>query len=90
MGGGLEVGAYAALHVPWVRLGLRAMRLPTNDGLTSPVRVVEGTLCVVAAPFAACGDARAMATNAIVSPGAPASEVSAFYGGLSFGFTRER
>jgi hypothetical protein len=90
LGGGLEVGAYAALQVPWVRLGLRAMRLPTNDGLASAVRVAEGTLCVVAAPFAVCGDARAMATDAMVFPGALPSEVSALYGGFSFGFTRER
>ena len=90
LGSGLEIGAYAAIHVPWVRLGFSAMRLPTSDGVTSPVRVAEGTLCFIAAPFAVCGDARAMATDAIASAGAAPSEVSSLYGGLAFGFTRER
>jgi hypothetical protein len=58
--------------------------------VSSPVRVAEGTLCLIAAPFAVCGDARAMASDAITSPGAAPSEVSSLYGGLAFGFTRER
>jgi hypothetical protein len=90
LGSGLEIGAYAAIQVPWVRLGMRATRLPTNDGVESPVRVAEGTLCILAAPFAVCGDARAMTTDAVTAPGAAPSEVSSLYGGLAFGFTRER
>jgi len=90
LGAGLEIGAYAALHVPWVRLGLKAVRLPTNDGLDSPVRVAEGTLCVIASPFAICADGRATVTDAITTPGAPPSEVRSLYAGLAFGFTRER
>ena len=90
LGAGLEVGAYAALQIPWFRLGFSAMRLPTNDALSSPVRTAEGTLCAIATPFAICADARATVTDAITSPGAPPSEVTSLYAGLAFGFTRER
>jgi hypothetical protein len=90
VGGGLEIGSYAALQVPWVRLGATLARLPTDDGLGTPVRVAEGTLCVIAAPFAICADGRATSTDAIVAPGVAPSEVRSLYAGLAFGFTRER
>ncbi len=89
LGAGLELGGYAAVHVPWVRLGVKAMRLPTKDGIDAPVRVAEGTLCVLATPFAICTDARVAVTDAITLPGAAPSEVRSLYGGLAFGFTRE-
>jgi hypothetical protein len=88
LGAGLEVGGYAAVQVPWFRLGFSAMRLPTNDALNSPVRTMEGTLCAIAIPFAICGDGRATVTDAIVSPGAAPVEVTSLYAGLAFGFTR--
>jgi len=59
VGGGLEIGGYAALQVPRVRLGMSLMHLPTDDGLETPVRSAEGTFCVIAAPFAICADGRA-------------------------------
>jgi hypothetical protein len=90
LGAGLEVGAYAALHVPWFRLDVSAMRLPASDALSSPVRTAEGTLCAVAAPFAICGDARFTATDAIAFSGAAPVEVTSLYGGLAFGWTAER
>ena len=90
LGAGLEVGAYAALHVPYLRLGLNAMRLPTSDALSSAVRTAEGTLCAIATPVAICFDGRATEADAIVWPGTSASEVRSLYAGLAVGFTRER
>ena len=90
LGAGLEVGAYGALHIPYFRLALNAMRLPSNDALPSPVRTAEGTLCAIATPVAICVDGRASATDAIVWPGTPAAEVRSLYAGLAVGFTRER
>lgn len=90
LGAGLEVGAYAALQIPWFRFGFSAMRLPTNDALSGPVQTAEGTLCAIATPFAICADARATRADAITVPGAAPVEVSAVYAGLAFGFTRER
>jgi hypothetical protein len=90
LGAGMEIGAYGALQLPWVRLGLNLTRLPTDDGLSAPVDVAEGTLCARLAPLALCADARATFTEAVVSPDAPASEVRSVYAGLSLGFTRER
>jgi hypothetical protein len=90
LGAGLEVGAYAALQIPWFRVGLSAMRLPTNDALSAPVQTAEGTLCAIATPFAICGDARATRTEAVAIAGAAPVEVTSLYAGLAFGFTRER
>lgn len=90
LGAGLEVGAYAALQIPWFRLGVSGMRLPTNDALSAPVRTAEGTLCAIATPFAICGDARASVTEAIAVLGAAPVEVTSLYAGLTFGLTRER
>jgi hypothetical protein len=90
LGAGLEVGGYAALQIPWFRLGLSAMRLPTNDALSSPVRTAEGTLCAIATPFAICADARATQADAIAFSGAAPVEVTSVYAGLAFGLTRER
>lgn len=90
LGAGLEVGAYAALHVPWFRLDISAVRLPANDALGAPVRTAEGTLCAVAAPFAICADGRFTAADAIAFPGATPAEVTSLYGGLAFGWTAER
>jgi len=90
LGAGLEIGAYAGVQIPWFRLGMSAMRLPTNDALSAPVRVAEGTLCAISAPFAICADGRVSVTDAIAAPGAAPVEVRAAYAGLAFGFTRER
>jgi hypothetical protein len=90
VGGGLEIGTYASVQIPWVRLGTALVRLPTDDGLGTPVRAAEGTLCVIATPFAICADGRATSTDAITAPGATPSEVRSLYAGLAFGFTRER
>jgi hypothetical protein len=90
LGAGLEVGAYAALHVPYFRLAFNAMRLPASDALSSPVRTAEGTLCAIATPVAICFDGRAQEADAFVWPGIAASEVRSLYAGLTFGFTRER
>jgi hypothetical protein len=90
LGAGLEVGGYAAVHIPWLRLALKATRLPTNDDLSAPVRAIEGTLCALSSPFAICADARGTLTDAVTAPGGPVSEVRSVYGGLAFGFTRER
>jgi hypothetical protein len=90
LGAGLEVGAYAAVHIPWFRIGVSGMRLPANDAIATPVRTAEGTACVIASPFAICGDARVAIADASVTPGAPPAEVRSTYGGVAFGFTTER
>jgi hypothetical protein len=90
LGAGLEVGAYAALHVPWVRASISAMRLPASDTVSTPVRTAEGTLCAVSAPFAICVDARAQLADAVVAAALAPSEVRSIYGGVAFGFTSER
>ncbi len=90
LGAGLEVGAYTALQIPWFRLGMSAMRLPTNDALSAPVRTAEGTLCAIATPFVICVDARASVTEAVTATSAAPVEVRSLYAGLAFGFTRER
>ncbi len=89
LGAGFEMGGYAAVQLPWLRLGLSAARLPANDGLSNPVDVVEGTICGRALGFALCTDMRATVSDAAVVPGASASEVRSLYAGLSLGVTRE-
>ena len=89
LGSGLEVGAYGALQLPWMRLGVDLTRLPTDDGLSAPVNVAEGTLCARRAPFAICADARMTSTDALILPDEPASKVRSVYAGLLLGFTRE-
>jgi hypothetical protein len=90
LGAGLEIGSYAAIHVPWFRFGVSGMRLPSNDRLSAPVRTAEGTACVIASPFAICGDARVSLTDAIVVAASPPTEVRSLYGGIAFGLTSER
>jgi hypothetical protein len=85
VGAGFEVGGYAALQLPWLRLGAAATQLPTNDELSTPVRVAEGNLCALLSPIAICADARATIADAVVSPGAAPSEVRSMYAGLSVG-----
>jgi hypothetical protein len=88
LGAGLEVGGYGALHVPWFRITLQAMRLPASDALSSSVRTAEGSICAISFPFAICADGRAQVADAIVWPARPPSEVRSVYAGLSFGFAR--
>ena len=90
MGDDFEVGTYAAMQIPWLRLGASAVRLPTHDAIHTPVSIVDGTICVIAVPFAICGDARASRADAFTAPGAPATEVRSLYAGITLGFTRER
>jgi hypothetical protein len=88
LGSGLEAGGYLAVHVPWIRLGLSAVRLPTQDDLLSPVRVAEGTLCALARPIAICADGRASWSDVVTAPG-QVQEARSMYTGLALGFTRE-
>ncbi|MET0594265.1 MAG: hypothetical protein ABW133_16305 [Polyangiaceae bacterium] len=90
LGAGLEVGSYAAVHIPWFRIGVSAMRIPGNDGISSPVRTAEGTACVIASPFAICGDARVSMTDVLAPGAAMLTDVRSTYGGVAFGFTSER
>lgn len=87
LGNGFEVGGYAVVQGPWLRLGMRAMRMPTHDALGPDVGLGEATLCAMRTPFAICADARA----AFLQANAPTPEaLRSYYGGLTFGFTRER
>ena len=90
IGNDVEVGAHLAIQIPWLRLGASAVRLPTHDAIHTPVSTVDGTICVIAVPFAVCGDARASRADAFTAPGAPATEVRALYAGITLAFTRER
>ncbi len=90
VGSGFELGAHAALQMRWLRLGARAMRLPTHDRLRSEVGVLEATLCGVAAPIAICADARGARMDAVVDDTGAQAAVRSLYAGLSIGFTRER
>jgi hypothetical protein len=89
LGDGFEYGGYAAIQIPWARLGVSSMRLPTNDALSAPVDVFEGTLCARVGGFALCGDARRMATRAAVGVEAPERHVKSLYAGITLGVTRE-
>jgi hypothetical protein len=88
LGDGFELGGYATMQVPWLRLSVSATRLPTRDVLSSAIDVAEGTLCLLAAPIGACLDARLM-QGRVLFAGAP-SDASVAYVGLTLGFTRER
>jgi hypothetical protein len=91
IGNGFDLGAYAAIQGPWVRLGISWLRMPTHDEIDAPVDVAEGTLCLVRAPFALCGDGRAMRTRAAISGDVrPSVDVRTFYAGITIGFTREK
>ena len=72
-----------------MRLGVDLTRLPTDDRLSAPVNVAEGTLCARSAPFAICADARMTSTDALILPDEPTSKVRSVYAGLLLGFTRE-
>lgn len=89
LGAGFEYGGYAALQVPWLRLGVSVQRLPVDDELSNPVNVAEGTLCGRAAGFAICTDARATFSQAIVGTSNAAAEQRSLYVGLTLGVTRE-
>lgn len=88
LGHGFERGGYVAIQLPWLRLGASAMRLPVHDRLSTPVDVVEGTLCARLHGVALCTDARATVTDAFTAPGT-STEVTSVYAGLSLGITRE-
>jgi hypothetical protein len=90
LGNGLEAGGYVVVQGPWLRLGMRAMRLPTHDALGPDVAVTETTLCVIRTPIAICADGRAAFTQAIPSPAATPIATRSFYGGLTLGLSRER
>ena len=90
LGNGLAVGGYLVVQVPWMRLGTRAMRLPTHDELRSEVDVVDGNLCGVLAPLALCADARAARMDAFVPGSTAPTEVRSLAFGLTLGLTRER
>lgn len=90
LGNGLAVGGYLVVQVPWLRLGARAMRLPTHDELRSEVDVADGNLCGVLAPFALCADARAARMDALVPGSTSPVEVRSVAFGLTLGLTRER
>ena len=88
LGAGFEAGIYAAVQVPWFRLGFHAMRLPATDALATPVRTGEGTLCAIAPPVAICADARVTLADARILPNVVVRDVSTVYAGLTFGLAR--
>ena len=90
LGSGLEVGGYAAARVPWFRLAVSAVRLPSGDDLPTPVRVLDWTLCALASPIAICGDARLSVADEITYSGAPISSARSAYAGLAVGLTNDR
>ena len=74
--------------MPWIRLSLEAEHLPTDDAIGSPVDLVRGTACAVAAPVAICADARGEQARFVVAGAEPM--VRATYAGLTLGLTGER
>jgi len=90
IGSGLEVGGYAAARVPWLRLAVTAVRLPSGDDLPTPVRVLGWTLCALASPVAICGDARLSVADEITYAGTPVSLARSAYAGLAVGLTNDR
>lgn len=89
LGLGVEVGAYAIVRRPWLRLGARLMRLPTMDALDGPVMLFEGFSCGVLAPVALCSDVRLSTMRAIDDVWHRAEAVTGIYLGLSVGITRD-
>jgi hypothetical protein len=90
VGGGFEVGGYASARVPWFRMGLRALRLPSADEISTPVRVFDGTLCALTLPIAICGDARLSVADEFAHGSNLLSEARSSYAGLAVGFTANR
>ena len=89
LGSGFERGGYAAVQLPWLRLGVSGSRLPVNDDLSTPVDVLEGSLCLRMHGFALCGDGRATRTDAIVATHEEPTRVRSLYAGITLGVTRE-
>lgn len=89
LGSGFEYGAYAAVQLRWLRLGVSASRLPTNDAWDQPFDVLEGTLCGRVRVFAICSDARLAASKAPTATGGGLIEARSVYAGITLGVTGE-
>ena len=90
LGSGLEVGAYASARVPWFRVALSALRLPSGDEIGTPARALEGTLCALAAPMAICADSRIAVADQLAYGANVVSEATSSYTGLTVGLTADR
>lgn len=90
LGSGLEVGGYLSARIPWFRIRAAAVRLPSADELSAPVRVVDGSLCALASPLAICLDTRVSVTDEIAYSGALVPDARSTYTGLAVGLTADR
>jgi len=90
LGSGLEVGGYLSARIPWFRIRAAAVRLPSADELSAPVRVLDASLCALASPLAICLDARVAVTDEIAYSGALVPDARSMYTGLAVGLTADR
>jgi hypothetical protein len=88
IGSGFAYGGRLSVQIPWVHASAIAERLPGNDGISTPIDMAMGSLCLQASPVAICGDAMLEQSKAHLF-GDPTTEVTAkaAYGGVSIGLT---
>lgn len=89
LGSGFEYGAYGAVQLRWLRLGVSASRIPASDAWDLPLDVVEGALCGRVQRFAICSDARLAAAQAPTPVAGGLIEARSVYAGLTLGVTGE-
>jgi hypothetical protein len=88
LGEGLAYGGYVAIQVPHFRMGIRGEGVPTREGVSGGSYMAQGTLCGMGIFAAICADIRAMSNNGLGPLGSPTE--ATYYGGLTFGVSRER
>jgi len=85
--GGLEVGGYAALQARHFRLGVQAQRVPIREA-PGNVYMGKADFCAVGWFMATCLDVRVTSQDGLGLIGDPTR--ATYYGGVTFGFSRER
>lgn len=85
--GGLELGGYAALQASHFRLGVQAQRVPIREA-PGNLYGAQGSFCGIGFFMAMCLDVRVTSQDGLGPFGAPSR--ATYYGGITFGFSRER
>lgn len=85
---GFALGGYLAVQVPHMRLGIGVQGVPASEGAPRNTYTGQATACAVWFVFALCFDIRTMSEDGLAPFGHPAR--ATYYGGITFGFSRER
>ena len=85
---GFAFGGYLAVQLPHMRLGVGVQGVPASEGAPRNVYTGQAIACAVGFVLALCFDMRTMSEDGLAPFGHPAH--ATYYGGITFGFSRER